>query len=169
MTHRCDALLCSPPNSVLPGEGACDGVLLKRHTRGGKYDGKFVQSCPNLPAKRIILLRNPFDAIWASYQLRQTGSHVGRIREADFNSAHFEQVAIWLAGRWVYGAHEYTEFLDNSPDEHALVVKFEGGFPFLPPFSARCLRQAARHTHTRCCTLWSMLWPQISLIARRKS
>ena len=105
---------------VLPGEGGCGGVLMKVHP------GQFNQvTCGPEADKRIILVRDPYAAIWAFYQLEQSGSHVGFIQDSDFNQEHWEAWALQRAKQFHLAVqNDFLPFLRDHADD-ALLIKFE--------------------------------------------
>lgn len=83
---------------TLEGEGRSCGWVVKVHPHSGFQ--------PSHSLRSIVLVRNPFDAIWAWYNLAQTGSHIHRILKSDFSPPRFREVVLGWAVHFNRSAFE---------------------------------------------------------------
>ena len=76
-------LLAQSQDKLLLGEGVSDGrvLVVKAH------DFQAVTKQHQI----VLLLRNPFDAIWSFFQLESTSSHVGKLEEEIMQRANMRE------------------------------------------------------------------------------
>ena len=121
--------------TVFPGEGKCgpNVVIVKSHHKIEEIR-QFSNNCHIKPFNRaIVIIRDPFDAIFAEYQRlwltenkRRDDSHFGKISASQFKIDHFKQKLPELC-RWYHRleSHDYPIFLSDHGANSILFIKFE--------------------------------------------
>jgi hypothetical protein len=114
---------------ALPGEYACspEVVIIKAHPTTHTFrdfeQGGYNHRCTiNHVEKAIMVIRNPFDAIWSDHNRKITRSHVGKILEKDFDRKAWvmnsKRLALKYEEMW---SLSYLPFMRKHPDGYILV------------------------------------------------
>ena len=117
---------------AFPGEYVCgpEVVIVKAHPTTHNFAhferGGYNHRCTiNHVEKAIMVIRNPFDAIWSDHNRKITRSHVGKILEKDFDRKAWvmnaKRLAIKYAEMWTLS---YLPFMKKYPKNYIL-VKYE--------------------------------------------
>ena len=126
---------------ILPAEGLChhfvSAIKVHPHTHGYRYGdspmAKGIASsndaCLNGGItsinKIILLVRNPFDAIWSEHQRRYTNSHSGKISNQDFDESSWYTESTRLAKQYAEMWVHFADIVMLLDDANILVVKHE--------------------------------------------
>lgn len=154
---------------LLPGEGRCDRsvVAIKAHpshidsldfvpTTGGLLrlnltrKPQYAKCAPYRFNSAIVVVRDPFRAIWAEYKryvnwrevvagrpsgegtspacrlaLQQQSLHSGALLRACFDHGHFAHHATHLARQWKHAWFHYGRFRSQYRAQHLLTISFE--------------------------------------------
>lgn len=106
---------------LLPAEGADGSAVLavKTHVHPSKY---IIQT----GAVRVLLLvRHPFDAIWAEYQRRHAGGHASSVELSYGTVAKFGGFAQCMACKWLRYTLIHANMVFASRERKLLVVRYE--------------------------------------------
>lgn len=117
---------------ALPGEYVCSPavVIIKAHPTTHTFEdlerGGYNHRCTiRHVEKAILIIRNPFDAIWSDHNRKITRSHVGKILEKDFDRKAWvlnaKRLAIKYEEMW---SLSYIPFMKKYPTNYIL-VKYE--------------------------------------------
>jgi hypothetical protein len=114
---------------ALPGEYVCspEVVIIKAHPTTHTFAdferGGYNHRCTvNHVEKAIMVIRNPFDAIWSDHNRKITRSHVGKILEKDFDRKAWVMNAKRLAYKYEeMWALSYLPFMKKHPDGYILI------------------------------------------------
>jgi hypothetical protein len=124
---------------ILPGEIVCNrSVVLAKmhpphcnfsHLKGGYCGMKCLQGGLNSSSSykgALLLIRNPYDAIWSEYERSRTGSHTGRITEEMFDRSHFLFFAdLWARQYNNMMKYDYVEVEKSFGSYGTLYVRYE--------------------------------------------
>jgi len=129
--------------NTLHGELTCDWTvsIIKAHPLTHSFVGKFGlgQGSFNSDKKKcqtgnikvfkraILLIRNPFDAIWSEFQRRMgKGNHVNAVSREKFPWEHWKHASAWLAYRYkeMVNVH-YAGLIKNVAPGDVLTVRYE--------------------------------------------
>lgn len=106
---------------LLPAEGAEGSSVLavKAHVHPSKYIFR-------TGAKRVLLLvRHPFDAIWAEYQRRHGGGHASVVELSSKILYAFGTFAECMACKWLRYTMIHANIALSSSTHKLLVIRFE--------------------------------------------
>lgn len=106
---------------LLPAEGAEGSAVLavKAHVHPSKYIFR-------TGAKRVLLLvRHPFDAIWAEYQRRHGGGHASVVELSSGTVNSFGAFAECMACKWLRYTMIHANIALTSSAHKLLVIRFE--------------------------------------------
>ena len=117
---------------AFPGEYICspEVVVIKAHPTTHTFQdlerGDYNHRCTiHHIEKAILILRNPFDAIWSDHNRKITRSHVGKILEKDFNRKEWVTNAKRLAYKYSeMWPISYQPFIRKHPTGY-LLIKYE--------------------------------------------
>jgi hypothetical protein len=116
-----------------PGEYMCskEVALIKAHPTTHDYRelerGFFNHRCKTINRfdKAVMIVRNPYDAIWSDHNRKITRSHVGKILEKDFKKKEWVINAKRLANKYkIMWTESYTPFMKQYPNGY-LIIKYE--------------------------------------------
>jgi len=127
---------------LLPGENTCNKsvavIRVHAHTHGyrtgvkplvrgiSSADDTCAKSSVQEVHRAIVLVRNPFDAIWSNYQRMHLKKHsILRISRVEFDREDWTSYALrhakWYKDFWTH----YTDMLHSLRHSNILLVKFE--------------------------------------------
>lgn len=117
---------------AFPGEFICspDVIIIKAHptthTFADLEHGDYNHRCTiHHIDKAILVIRNPFDAIWSDHNRKITRSHVGKILQKDFDRKEWVMNAKRLAYKYSeMWPHSYQPFIQKHPNGY-LLIKYE--------------------------------------------
>ena len=122
----------------MPGEGECSPrvVLIKAHPTTHKRmtgfrNGKLARMGPTCKTihdfdKAIIVIRNPYDAIWSDHNRKITRNHIGKIKKNKFRYKLWEKNALRLAFAYENMWKEsYDPFIEKVGPDKYVIVKYE--------------------------------------------
>lgn len=75
--------------------------------------------------RAILLIRNPYDSIWADYQRSFSRSHSGHISKATFKYYHWLKVSLLLAQQYVQMWDEYAKIKIHLKPTDYIFSKYE--------------------------------------------
>jgi hypothetical protein len=121
----------------MPGEYECSRrvAIIKAHPTTHDYSDlqrgnriPFNHRCKTIKHfdKAIMVIRNPYDAIWSDHNRKITRSHVGKIKKNNFDRKiwvkNAQRLAFKYSDMW---SKSYDPFMKNRDSDQHLVVKFE--------------------------------------------
>jgi len=121
---------------ILPGESKCDWTVavLKAHPSAHSFQSLYQGTYKSTRCKQnditmqraILLIRNPFDAIWSEYQRVFTRSHVQGIVREKFLVSGWHKDALrkteWYRKLWL---EEYNGIFTHLKPENILIIRYE--------------------------------------------
>jgi hypothetical protein len=118
--------------SEFPGEYLCGPEVscIKAHPTTHNYNeianGRLNHRCTvNHIEKAIMIIRNPFDAIFSDHNRKITRSHVGKIKRSEFNRkawvVNARRLAMLYNDMW---SNSYDPFIRKYPNGY-IVIKYE--------------------------------------------
>lgn len=124
---------------ILPGEANCSlQVSVVKSHPSINPGGKFVNVGPNMLNEKcraggidrfkraILLIRNPFDSIWAEYQRVAASSHVKGIPRDQFDWSMWQMTAASLAHEYVALWEEhYALLLQKWKTDNIFILRYE--------------------------------------------
>jgi hypothetical protein len=76
--------------------------------------------------KAIMVIRNPYDAIWSDHNRKITKSHVGKIKKNNFDRKVWVKNALRLAYKYeAMWSKSYDPFTQNKDPDQFLIIKYE--------------------------------------------
>jgi hypothetical protein len=121
----------------MPGEYECSRqvAIIKAHPTTHDYTdlkrGKVVpfnRHWKTIPyfEKAIMIIRNPYNAIWSDHNRKVTRSHIGKIKMNDFNRKDWVKNALRLSYKYqAMWSKSYDPFMQSKAADQYLIVKFE--------------------------------------------
>jgi len=120
----------------MPGEIHCDWSVsvIKAHPNyqkfkqiyNGTHDNKKCQEGDIKLERVIILLRNPYDAIWSEYQRSVSHSHKEGILRTEFDREKWRNEAVIRARMYPFiWKWEYNILLSSLPEKDILLITYE--------------------------------------------
>jgi hypothetical protein len=133
---------------TLPGEAFCNQrvsvvkahpdythalKLFPRYSKKGKDHGNSQAKClkGNITSnfhRAIVLVRNPYDAIWSDYLRRISRSHAGGIPISQFQQEHakWKEISLTLAKEFSKSVSEEFGFVEKTlPISDRMVIRYE--------------------------------------------
>lgn len=119
----------------MPGDYECSRrvPIIKAHPtthdysvlKSGRYNPSICKTIHHFD-KAIMVIRNPYDAIWSDHNRKITRSHVGKIKKNQFNRKTWVLNAQRLAHKYnAMWTHSYDPFIRAKNTKQHLIIKYE--------------------------------------------
>ena len=109
--------------SALPGEQSPGAILTHVSSVTSNKIDKQAVGILKSGHKRVIIIRDPFDAIWSAYQVSRAGSRTKGINKRDFRPNNFARFALQWAHLFKESVSGYE--MAKADPRSVLVIKFE--------------------------------------------